>query len=299
MLLDLTHETRYDYSPEVEISRHLAHLRPPTCPSQTVLAHSLDVQPAALEPVERSDLFGNAVQQWALYAPHQQLSVTAHSRISTHEALSGHSTLSWPELAAHFEYRAGHPADDQGIFCFASRHVPICATLRDWALAGLDPEMTAQDAGIALMQRLHREFTYDSQSTHIGTPTLVAFEQRRGVCQDFAHILLGALRSIGLAARYVSGYLLTQPPPGQPKLVGSDASHAWVSLYLPDAAQGPSGGWYDLDPTNDRHGWASPGPDYIHLAWGRDYADVSPLRGVIQGGCSHTVTVGVTVTPSE
>lgn len=297
MLLSLTHETRYDYSPDVEISRHLAHLKPPTSACQTLLEHSLHISPQAIEPIERTDLFGNAVQQWALYSPHSHLSVTAHSRVETLGPLQGQSNMLWADAAAHFEYQAGHASDEQTLYTFASRHVPISADLRDWALQILQANMSARSAGIALMQRIFHDFVYDSQSTHVGTPTLTAFYQRRGVCQDFAHILLGALRSVGLAARYVSGYLLTEPPPGQVKLVGSDASHAWVSLYLPDAADSPSGGWYDLDPTNNRHGWGSPGSDYIHLACGRDYADVSPLRGVIQGGANHTVSVSVTVAP--
>lgn len=148
---------------------------------------------------------------------------------------------------------------------------------------------------MALMRRIHEEFTYASQSTDIHTPALQALQDRRGVCQDFAHILIACLRSQGLAARYVSGYLLTHPPEGQDKLIGSDASHAWASVYIPDLANSPSGGWLDLDPTNNRLGWASPGEDYVQLAVGRDFADVSPLRGVLLGAGSHTLEVGVTV----
>lgn len=124
--------------------------------------------------------------------------------------------------------------------------------------------------------------------------------QRKGVCQDFAHIMIGCVRAMGLPARYVSGYLLTQPPPGQPRLVGSDASHAWVSVYLPDLPGAQDGrGWYDLDPTNDRCGWGTPGEDDVTLALGRDYSDISPMRGVIHGGARHTLTVGVTVAPLD
>ena len=145
------------------------------------------------------------------------------------------------------------------------------------------------------MQRIHTDFIYESQSTHINTPALEALAQRKGVCQDFAHIMIACLRSMGLAARYVSGYLLTEAAPGSVKLRGSDASHAWVAVYAPDLPAGQR--WCDFDPTNDRAGWHSPGEDYVTLATGRDFSDVSPLRGVIHGGASHTLTVGVTVEP--
>jgi transglutaminase-like putative cysteine protease len=148
-----------------------------------------------------------------------------------------------------------------------------------------------------LTARMHQDFRYASASTDINTPALQALDQRRGVCQDFAHILVACLRSLGLPARYVSGYLLTEPPAGQPRLVGSDASHAWASVYLPDLAAHACQGWLDLDPTNNRTGWASPGEDYVRLAVGRDFADVSPLRGVLQGGGTHTLEVAVTVAP--
>ena len=163
----------------------------------------------------------------------------------------------------------------------------VAATLFAGAL------LPAQD----LMSRIHAEFVYESQSTHVNTPALEALAQRKGVCQDFAHIMLACLRAMGLAARYVSGYLLTEPPPGQPRLTGSDASHAWVSVYIPDLPEDSP--WCDFDPTNDRWGWGSPGEDYVTLAIGRDYADVSPIRGVIHGGAHHTLTVGVTVQPVE
>jgi transglutaminase-like putative cysteine protease len=154
-------------------------------------------------------------------------------------------------------------------------------------------------AAQALNARMHRDFHYETASTDINTPALEALQARRGVCQDFAHILVACLRSLGLPARYVSGYLLTQPPPGQARLVGSDASHAWASVYVPELVNHPSQGWLDLDPTNDRCGLASPGLDYVRLAVGRDFADVSPLRGVLQGAGSHTLQVAVTVAPLD
>jgi transglutaminase-like putative cysteine protease len=183
-------------------------------------------------------------------------------------------------------------------FVFASPHIQPHADFAAYAMPsftkGADLALAAQD----LMQRMHRDFTYASQSTEINTPALQALHQRRGVCQDFAHIFIACLRSLGLPARYVSGYLLTQPPPGKPRLIGSDASHAWASVHLLDAHGEPMG-WLDLDPTNNRSGLGTPGEDYVTLAWGRDYADISPMRGVIQGGNSHQLKVAVTVMPTS
>jgi transglutaminase-like putative cysteine protease len=157
------------------------------------------------------------------------------------------------------------------------------------------------DAAIDLMRRIYSEFHYVSRSTDINTPALEALTKREGVCQDFAHILIASLRSIGLPTKYISGYILTTPAPGQPRLIGGDASHAWVSIYVPridpDGQLCP-GTWCDLDPTNNRWGYGTPGEDYIHLAQGRDYSDVSPIRGVIHGGADHKLKVAVTVKPA-
>ncbi len=144
------------------------------------------------------------------------------------------------------------------------------------------------------MERIFADFEYESEATDVSTPALEALQMRKGVCQDFAHIMLACLRSLGLPARYVSGYLLTEPPPGKARLIGSDASHAWVSLYLPGKAAA-AGSWADLDPTNNR----APGEDYVTVATGRDYSDVSPLRGVLHGGANHKLHVAVTVTPVD
>ena len=206
-------------------------------------------------------------------------------------------TPAWEKVRNHFEYHAGAAWDAATEFSFASPHVKPHDDFVHYARASFSPHRPLLEASVDLMQRMHRDFEYASQSTDIHTPALDALHQRRGVCQDFAHILLSCLRSLGLAARYVSGYLLTEPPEGQPSLVGSDASHAWVSLYVPGSKG--DGLWFDLDPTNNRWGLSSPGEDYVCLAWGRDFSDVSPVRGVIHGGESHTLEVAVTVTPSD
>jgi transglutaminase-like putative cysteine protease len=179
-------------------------------------------------------------------------------------------------------------------FVFASPYVPRDEKFLAYARPCFTPGRPLYQAASELMERIHADFDYETQATDISTPALEALEMRKGVCQDFAHIMLGCLRSLGLAARYVSGYLLTVPPPGKTRLVGSDASHAWVSVYLP-REDGEPGAWADLDPTNNR----TPGEDYVRLASGRDYSDVSPIRGVIHGGANHTLSVAVTVTPLE
>jgi transglutaminase-like putative cysteine protease len=296
MHLAITHETRYSYNPAVQTAQHVAHLQPANTPCQQVLQHSLYVEPAATVQ-HNVDAFCNHRAYWALTHPHDGLLVRAYSEITTSPIAAGNSTQSWESVREHFRYRGGHPADVNNGFVFGSHHAPLHEAFLAYAQSSFSPGRPLVQAATELTARMHRDFTYASQSTDINTPALEALESRRGVCQDFAHILLACLRSLGLPARYVSGYLLTQPPPGQPRLVGSDASHAWASVYLPELASHACQGWFDLDPTNNRCGLASPGLDYVRLAVGRDFADVSPLRGVLQGGGAHTLEVAVTVAP--
>ena len=296
MHLAITHETRYSYSPAVQTAQHVAHLQPANTPCQTVLQHQLDVEPAATVQ-HNIDAFCNHRAYWALNNPHDGLRVRAYSELQTSPIAPATSNQSWESVREHFRYRGGHPADVNNGFVFGSHHAPVHEAFLAYAQSSFSPGRPLMQAAMELTARMHRDFTYASQSTDINTPAIEALENRRGVCQDFAHILLACLRSLGLPARYVSGYLLTQPPPGQPRLVGSDASHAWASVYLPELASHACQGWLDLDPTNNRCGLASPGLDYVRLAVGRDFADVSPLRGVLQGGGAHTLEVAVTVAP--
>ena len=296
MHLAITHETRYSYSPAVQTAQHVAHLQPADTPCQQVLSHSLQVEPAAT--VQHSvDAFCNHRAYWALTKPHEGLLVRAHSEVKTSAIEPATSAQSWESVREHFRYRGGHPADVNNGFAFGSHHAPVHEAFAAYAHSSFTPGRSLLSAAVELTARMHSDFTYATQSTDINTPALEALQAQRGVCQDFAHILLACLRSLGLPARYVSGYLLTQPPPGQPRLVGSDASHAWAAVYLPELASHACEGWLDLDPTNNRTGLASPGLDYVRLAVGRDFADVSPLRGVLQGGGEHTLAVAVTVAP--
>ena len=296
--LRVTHETTYDYSPPVETSQHMAYLRPVDTPCQTLVTHQLQVDPAPARLTHARDGYGNWRSFFALQTPHSRLRVVSSSEVLTRAAPAGTSRVTWEAVQARYVYRAGGPWDAAAEFAFPSPHVPRHADFVEWSRASFLPGRPLIEVARELMHRIHRELRYESASTEIHTPAREALAQRRGVCQDFAHILIAGLRAHGLPARYVSGYLLTQPPPGQSRLIGSDASHAWASVYLPDLGEdGFPLGWHDLDPTNDRDGRCSPGADYVTVAIGRDFSDVSPLRGVIHGGAHHTLSVGVTVEP--
>ncbi len=296
MLLHVTHETRYDYVPPVETAQHLAHLKPMSTRSQRLVSHALTISPTPAQRSESPDVYGNARAFFALDSTHDELVVTAESVVETSEPQLSAAVareLPWEEVRERFRYVKDSGYDPASEFVFPSRYVPRHDDFAAYARPSFAAGRPAFDVAMDLTMRMYRDFVYDTQSTEINTPAIEALAQRKGVCQDFAHIMIACLRIMGLPARYVSGYLLTQPPPGRPRLVGADASHAWVSVYLPGAA-GP-GDWADFDPTNGRQ----PGEDYVTLAIGRDYSDVSPMRGVLHGGARHTLDVGVTVRPLE
>jgi len=306
MQLRITHETCYDYVPPVDIAQHVAYLQPLNTANQKLLSHSLNVTPAPAQQVATLDVYGNMRQFFSLQTAHTRLLVIARSLVSTRVVSMPDSAVSWEQVRERFRYCANKPFDAAAEFVFSSVYAPRHPDFAAYARPSFAPGVALVAAARDLMQRIHRDFTYESQSTQVNTPALEALAQRKGVCQDFAHIMIACLRSYGLPARYVSGYLLTQPAPGQERLVGSDASHAWVSVYLPDLPEkadipgaSASTRWCDFDPTNDRDGWGTPGEDYVTLALGRDYADVSPIRGVIHGGANHLLTVGVTVEPYD
>jgi transglutaminase-like putative cysteine protease len=295
MKLHITHETVYDYRPAVETAQHMAYLTPLDNATQTLLSHSLQVTPEPAQINSTQDVFGNSRSFFSLKVPHTQLQVLASSQVLTQAVYLPRSELSWEAVREHFRYQAHAGFEAANEFVFASPMAPRHAEFSAYARPSFGAGTGLLAAAIDLMHRIFRDFSYESQSTEVNTPALEALAQRKGVCQDFAHILIACLRSMGLPARYVSGYLLTEAAPGTVKLKGSDASHAWASVYVPDLPDGER--WVDLDPTNDRVGWPSPGEDYVTLAVGRDFSDVSPIRGVIHGGASHTLRVGVTVEP--
>lgn len=302
MRLRVVHHTHYRYSPAVVMAQHLAHLRPPLLHDQSLLKHELTIEPEPAQITESVDAFGNLRSFFSLQSPHDSLSVLSDCEVEIQSPRPLPDSPPWEKVRDHLTYRAGAPYDPASEFTFASPYVPRSPILADFARPVFEPGEPILDCAQALMTRIHTEMTYEGGSTGVNTPTLSALAQRKGVCQDFAHIMIGCLRSLGLPARYVSGYVLTHPPEGTPRLVGADASHAWVQVYctnVPDQPGSDDGFWLDFDPTNNRCGWGRPGEDYVTLAVGRDFGDVSPLRGVIQGGGSHQLTVAVTVAPPE
>jgi transglutaminase-like putative cysteine protease len=292
MLLDILHETTYEYAPAVRTARHMAHLKPAHGARQQLVSHEITIDPQPAQQSESTDVWGNTRTFFSLRAQHDELKVTARSKVATSPPPAVLSDMPWEEARERMRYHRGAAYDPAAEFLFASPYVPRHAEFVDYALASFAAGRPLVDAARDLMARIHADFAYESEATDVSTPALEALRLRKGVCQDFAHVMLACMRSLALPARYVSGYLLTEPPPGAPRLIGSDASHAWVSVYVP--GDGARGEWLDLDPTNSR----SPGEDYVTLATGRDYSDVSPIRGVINGGGNHRLHVAVTVAAS-
>ncbi len=298
IVLDVAHDTSYRYASDVALAHHVAYLRPGESPHQRLESHRLDILP--MPAIERTllDVFGNRRTYFTIDTPHAKLAVRATSRVRIaprFQDFDPSATLPWKEVVQRLAYRsASHDMPlyvPQSEFAFASPFVPRHRELGSYAALSFREGRPIAEAAIDLMHRMYREFVYVSDSTDISTPALSAFGARRGVCQDFAHIMIGGLRALGLAARYVSGYLLTRPPAGRPRLIGADASHAWTSVWCP--SRDDDGLWLDLDPTND----VMPSTSHVTLATGRDFGDVSPLRGIIRGGGEHVLAVGVTVRP--
>jgi transglutaminase-like putative cysteine protease len=291
---EVVHTTAYRYAAAVSLSQQLLHLAPRDVPRQRCRGHALRIEPAPARRRDDLDPFGNPLTRLEFDRPHAALVITSSMQVtreSRETPLDVADSPAWEEVVECLRYRAGTaPGADvleAARYRFESPYVRIKTMLAEYARDCFPPRRPLLEATFALMQKIHREFAYDPAATEIETPLLDVFARRRGVCQDFAHLLLACLRSLGLAARYVSGYLRTTPRPGKPRLVGADASHAWISLYCPRQ------GWVDFDPTNHM----IPQLAHITLAWGRDFGDVSPLRGVILGGGTHVLKVGVTVTP--
>ena len=286
-LLQVCHETRYDYDTPVEVAHHSAWLRPRDTELQQVQRWTLQIDPEPDTAVQASrDAFGNWRHGFSHSRVHDTLTVTSRFqvRLAPPPVLDADHSPPWEEAVQALRYRAGVTQPDAVEFVLPSHFAGQDPRLTDYARDLFTPGRPLLQGALALMRRVHARTAYKPHSTDVATNALQVLEKGQGVCQDFAHLMIGALRSLNLAARYVSGYLLTQPPPGQPRLVGADASHAWVAVWC------PLHGWVALDPTND----VPVGQDHVTLAWGRDYGDVAPLRGVIRGGGRHTLTVGVT-----
>lgn len=284
----IEHLTRYRYDQDVGLNYGEARLLPRDAPDQRVLESRLELDPHPDDSRERTDAWGNRVVWFMSRRPHRVLSVTAHSLMERDPAPAPETSPAWEEVAARL-----HPPSGDAVaareFCLESPMIAPHEEAAQYARASFPPGRPLLDAVADLAARIHADFEYRPNATQIDTPLDEVLRERHGVCQDFAHLAVAGLRGLGLAARYVSGYLETLPPPGQVKLQGSDASHAWFAVLVPDL------GWVDFDPTNDQ----IPGEQHITTAVGRDYQDVTPLRGVFYGGGAHELRIAVDVNRVE
>jgi len=286
----VVHETRYHYQSTVSLSQQYLHLTPRSFAHQETESHLIRLDPVVNDCKDGLDYFGNRTRHVSITLPHESLLVHAASTVAlrARPGLAQTGGLPpWESVRDMMGKERSEAALEACRYLYASPHVPLFPALEDYARRSYTPGRPQLDAALDLTQRIFDEFEFDDKATDISTPLEQVLRGRRGVCQDFAHLMIGCLRSIGLPARYVSGYILTHPPPGKPRLIGADASHAWVSVYCPEL------GWVDVDPTNRclvQH-------EHITLGWGRDFSDVTPMRGIVLGGGAQALDVQVTVTP--
>jgi transglutaminase-like putative cysteine protease len=284
------HQTDYIYQSMVTLSQQYLHLTPRDFHYQKSLSHHIHVGPTPNDEAEGRDYFGNLTKNLTLTTPHQILEVRAESTVELY-ARPGLTQIegaaAWEVLQTHLRLSQSATSLELFQFLYSSPHILCSNTLQQYALLSFTPGRPLLDAALDLTHRIFDDFEFDSEATNISTTLDEVLDGRRGVCQDFAHLMIGCLRSIGLPARYVSGYILTHPSEGQVRLIGADASHAWISTFC------PGWGWVDFDPTNRclvQH-------EHITLGWGRDFSDVTPLRGIVLGGGKQILGVSVTVSP--
>lgn len=289
MLYEITHTTTYEYRDAVSLSHHVLRLSPRDLPHQRCLNHSVQIDPKPPVVQAHVDYFGNAVRFVSVEGAHRRLIVRAASRVFTTTPLLPlpAETPAWESVRESCRGTQIGSTLEATEYLFDSPFLKMNDAYADYASPSFTPERPLLEAVCDFTARLHKDFKFDPTATTVATPLEDVFKNRRGVCQDFAHMQIACLRSLGLPARYVSGYLETQPPPGQTRLAGADASHAWVSVYCHGI------GWIDVDPTNN----LLPTTKHITVAWGRDYSDVSPIRGVILGSGDHKLRVAVDVIP--
>jgi transglutaminase-like putative cysteine protease len=290
VIYDVRHRTTFNSEDTVSVSQHVLHLAPRRHPRQRCLESTMTVDPAPAVDSRAEDYFGNPVRYFTVQQPHDRLVVEARSRVEVlpyAKPIDLAGTEPWESVREQIAEAAGDEVLQVCEFAFDSPYAIATEHVRDYALLSFEPRRPILAAAMDLTTRIFREFEYRGGVSDVSTPVRDVFAMRKGVCQDFAHLEIACLRSLGLAARYVSGYLLTHPPEGKEKLIGSDASHAWLAVWC------PSVGWVDFDPTND----VIPSLEHITLGWGRDYGDVSPINGFIVGGGAHQVAVSVDVNP--
>jgi transglutaminase-like putative cysteine protease len=289
MIYRVRHQTTYSYEDAVSVSHHLVRLTPRDIPGQLCHESNISVLPAPAVTSTQDDYFGNVQTFFTLQEPHNSLIVEASSEVEVFALKRpdfSHSAP-WGTVVESLISDNSDEGLDAYQYVFGSQRVGASREIAGYAREAFPAGRPLLEAVVELMRIIHRDFQFDSKATEVTTPVQAFFEKRRGVCQDFAHLQIACMRSLGLPCRYVSGYLRTLPPSGKPRLVGADASHAWCSAWCPGA------GWVDFDPTNN----CIPTDGHITVAWGRDYSDVSPIHGVLLGGAKHTLNVGVDVAP--
>ena len=287
MTFNIIHRTIYDYTSPVAVSHHVARLEPRVTAFQENQDFRLEIVPRPTLRKARTDYFGNQLCFFSIQEVHEYLEVSAISRVTVRagQPPAPETTPAWEEAAQLFRDPVSPEVVEPYQFVFDSPLVRASFELGDYALESFTKGTPLLVGMKDLTRRIHQDFSYDPKATTVATPLEEVLEKRRGVCQDFAHLAIGCLRSLGLPARYVSGYLRTRPPEGQKRLVGADASHAWLAVYCPGF------GWQDFDPTNN----VQPGEEHITIAFGRDFSDVSPVAGILTGGGEHEVKVAVDV----
>jgi transglutaminase-like putative cysteine protease len=288
MKYQILHRTEYRYSQPVSRSMHLTHFRPRPLARQEVLEFNLKVHPSPVERVERRDYFGNPIEAFTIEGMHEKLKIEARSVVKIQPLKQAPvPQVAWEEVSQHVFADRSRSGLRVREFLGETYQTPRLPELDEYVRSRFTPGRSFVEAVLDLNQQIHRDYEFDAKATTVSTPLEQVVRQRRGVCQDFAHLMIACLRSVRLPACYVSGYLRTLPPPGQPRLVGADASHAWVAVYSAET------GWLGVDPTNNR----VVDQDYVTLSWGREYSDVSLIRGTLDGGGAHKLRFSVDVVP--
>lgn len=289
MIYTVRHRTTYKYDRTVTFARCVLRLTPKSSSSQTVLENAITIKPAPSSTHDLTGPFCEAVRMIVIETPHKVLVVEAISRVDVHaqDIAPAETSPAWETVRAHSFVHPDLGPTGPAAFVYPSPRAPLTPLITEYARQSFAPGRPIVEAGVELMKRIHADFTYDSDATTVSTPAAEAFEKKRGVCQDFAHIMISGLRGLGLPTAYVSGYLRTLPPPGQPRLEGADATHAWVSIWCGEQ------GWIGFDPTNGIFALN----DHIVLAIGRDYSDVAPIEGIMLSPGEQSLKVEVDVIP--
>jgi transglutaminase-like putative cysteine protease len=295
MVFQVSHTTSYDYDGYVTFCHNIAILKPKTMIGQTLLDYKLEITPNPTEISERLDFFGNLITRFAIQKQHNELKVTAISKVLRDYTQQPdiYTSVEGKNITLEEAHKAlkNNTEEIIGVKQYILESVliaKITPEIKAYAEVSFKPNRSVFEAAFELMQRIYTEFDFDPEFTNVATPIHDVMKAKKGVCQDFAQIAIACVRSVGLPARYISGYIETLPPPGKEKLIGADASHAWFSVYIPNF------GWVDFDPTNNQ----IPKNQHITVSWGRDYYDVPPLKGVIYSTGKNKMKVAVDIRPA-